>query len=178
SIELDYSFEVHANKNIIYLHQGKDVVQAYDYDLNKDDSKTIEESKYASKNGSTYSFMDDFAEMLANLNLKFGLNLNDILTTDAKNDTSKMENYAVTYQKVAKEVGIFKKYYKEFTILSRNGTEYTKEIPFDFSSDKLIIEAEFKELDNSNLLIFGKYVEKTTSTNAMYGLFTCVVDKN
>lgn len=175
SAQIDYDIDY--DNDLIYIHQGDSVLQAYDFDLkevaNKKMPKTYETF------GSTYSFMDAFAALFKSLNVRVNLSTDfAVLNFGSLMDTTKFEHYAVSHQKVDKELAHFKKYYTNLTVHTNKDGKLDKEIEIDLGSNNIILEAEYRVLNNTNLLVYGKYMEKGSSSNPMYGMFSCVLNKN
>ena len=174
SFEIDYKYNF--DDEIVYIYQKDSVIQAYGFDLIEKSNKKL--PKYHSTEGSTYNFLDAFKVLFKNLNINFGLDADLSFLNTGLFDTTKFEHYAVSYMKNEKEMAHFDKYYTNLTVHTNNDGKLGKEIEVDLGSDKLIVEAEYRILKNTNILIFGKYMEKTTSANPMYGIFSCVLNKS
>lgn len=172
SFEVNYRF--HSDSKTIFLYQNKNVLKAYDYSLNEKSDNVL--PKYKEITGSTNNISDEIQDFMKMLSLQFDLKLDLDYKSASDKDTVHLENYAVSYSRVQKVAGIYKKYYTELTVHSYDGKNYGKEIGVDIGDDKILTEAEFRVLKNGNLLLFGRYKEKSTSDNCMYGIFSCVLN--
>lgn len=156
----------------IFITQSDSLVFAYDFDFNKTDDKKVSKKARYTWDDSDNGLLFDLEDLLLSFNLGFS-----IVTVEAKVDSTKTESFIVSHKSESSTQYYFKGYVNEISIKSKLPELNGKSVDLDFDADKLILEFDYKELSNGNLLMFGKYVNKGGGDNGLYGMFSCVFNK-
>jgi hypothetical protein len=159
----------------LFYKKNDSIYAVYNLELNPTSETQSSEAKRKPVYGAelTNATSNNYGGYLHNLRLKF-LSRGSSLYSDSLST----KNYKFTFVRSFNlDIYFFSHELEYIVIESKNKNNKVKSVDFAISIDKNIIDINYREAKNGNLIVFGKYIQKGKSSSS-YGLFSCVFDAN
>lgn len=172
------NFDSKAGK--IFIKRSDSIVKAFNLELEGTDDLTKGLYKYQPT--LAFGFSDMLKDLLKSFNLKLNLSISisgdDISAKEEYKDSTSMDNYTISFSRRKDEdIHFFKATLQGIVINSKISSNKVKSVDFSIDGDKNIIDVNYRENSDGNILLFGKYIVKG-KTKSQYGMFSAVYSKD
>lgn len=164
-------YEVDSVLNKILIGVTDTVIKVFNFDLTISSTEGFKMKSTSPENDYESDFLRQFGMRKAETGEK------KITYTNPRIDATsiKRRNYYINYDTHKDTLGNY--YFVYFTSINVATDISEFEYDVEISSEKKVINIDYQELENGNLLLYGKYIQMAGPME-YYGFFSVVIDKN
>jgi hypothetical protein len=123
----------------------------------------------------------DFVKLFRDLGFSFNITISgDLFNSRPEKfkDSLSTNHYKFSFERRKdKDIYFFTSVIQNIVISSKDKDSKVKSVDFEIEIEKNIIDINYREDKNGNLLVFGKYIQKGKSSSS-YGMFSAVYNQN